>query len=94
MIQKEYVTKGYNLMMSYISDNRIKTKNRNFVRRLENFYKKNNDKDLKGGDDLKYLELELHFFTKICEPRDNKERALVEVLKLTIKKEKQLGEME
>lgn len=94
MLSKEYVLEGYNLMMDYIIENRIKTKNRNFVRRLENFYNKNKDKDLEGKDELKYLNLELEFYNTVCIPCNNNEKALLEFLKITLLKGKKLGEME
>ena len=78
----EYVSEGYSLMMEYMKENRIKTRHRNFVRRLNNFYNKYEGVDLEGVDELRYLELEKYFFENIAPPQNNNEQALVEVLKI------------
>ena len=81
-MDKEYVTEGYTLMTDYLTENRIKTKHRNFLRRLERFYDNNQGKMLDGKEEQKYLELEKYFFTNIVPPTDNQQKASVEVLKI------------
>lgn len=83
MMNNEYVCEGYNLMSAYLKENKLKTKHRNFVRRLDRFYNKNKDKDiLDVKDELKYLELEKYFFENIAPPKTTEEMASLEFLKI------------
>lgn len=83
-MKRELVDEGYNLMMSYIADNRIKTKHRNFVRRLQNFYGKLDTDEITGEAELKFLKFEQEFFTDICPPVSTEDQAQVEVLNIMI----------
>ena len=83
MMQKKLVDEGYMLMMKYITDNRIKTKNRNFVRRLNNFYSKLTD-TISTDEELKFLKFEQEFFKDICPPSSNEDKAQLEVLNIMI----------
>ena len=79
-----YIEEGYKLMTEYITDNRIKTKNRKFLRRLDKFYKKYTEKDtLTLEEEKEYLELEKEFYTTILPAPENPEdKANLEVLKI------------
>ncbi len=89
-MNKEYMVEGYNLMSAYIKENRIKTKNRDFVRRLDNFYNLHKDDEyLSDGDALKYINLEKEFYNNILPlPVDTGELALLEVLNILSQQEK------
>jgi len=80
----KYIEEGYKLMTEYITDNRIKTKNRKFLRRLDKFYKKYTEKDtLTLEEEKEYLELEKEFYTTILPAPENPEdKANLEVLKI------------
>ncbi len=84
------MVEGYNLMSAYIKENRIKTKNRDFVRRLDNFYNLHKDDEyLSDGDALKYINLEKEFYNNILPlPVDTGELALLEVLNILSQQEK------
>lgn len=86
-MDKEYVTEGYTLMMDYMTENHIKTKHRNFLRRLERFYENNKGKTLQGKEEMKYLTLEKYFFTNVVPPQTNEQRAMLEFLKIVSAKE-------
>lgn len=79
-----YIEEGYKLMTTYITENRIKTKNRKFLRRLDKFYKKYKEKEsLTIEEEKEYLELEKEFYTTIAPLPDNPEdKASLEVLKI------------
>lgn len=79
-----YIEEGYKLMTTYITENRIKTKNRKFLRRLDKFYKKYEEKEsLTIEEEKEYLELEKEFYTTIAPLPDNPEdKASLEVLKI------------
>lgn len=79
-----YIEEGYKLMTDYITENRIKTRNRKFLRRLDKFYKKYCEKEsLTIEEEKEYLELEKEFYTTIAPLPDNPEdKASLEVLKI------------
>lgn len=79
-----YIEEGYKLMTQYITENRIKTRNRKFLRRLDKFYNNYNEKEhLSVEEEREYLELEKEFFTTIAPLPDNPEdKASLEVLNI------------
>lgn len=79
-----YIEEGYKLMTTYITENRIKTKNRKFLRRLDKFYKKYTEKEtLTLEEEKEYLELEKEFYNTILPAPDNTEdKASLEVLNI------------
>lgn len=79
-----YIEEGYKLMTTYITENRIKTKNRKFLRKLDKFYKKYQEKqDLTLEEEKEYLELEKEFYTTILPLPDNpQDKASLEVLNI------------
>lgn len=84
-MNNEYIDEGYKLMTTYITEKRIKTKNRKFLRKLDKFYKKYSEKedDLTVEEEQEYLELEKEFFTTILPVPDNPEdKASLEVLNI------------
>ena len=81
----EYIEEGYKLMTQYITEKRIKTKNRKFLRRLDKFYNKYMEKEgvLTVEEEKEYLELEREFFNNILPVSDKPEdQASLEVLKI------------
>ena len=77
-MQAEYMKEGYQLMTEYITENRIKTKNRTFLRGLNKFYEAHkNDNILDEDAELEYLELEKQFYTSIAAPEKDEDKALV-----------------
>ena len=82
-MDNQYFTEGYNLMNNYISEHKIKTRERNFRRRLDNWYNKNKDKDMLSiEEEQKYLKLEQYFYNNILTPETREEKALVNTLNL------------
>lgn len=79
-MKKEYMQEGYQLMTDYITEQRIKTKNRKFLRKLDKFYKNHQDQDLTYEEEIEYLKLEKEFYNTIAIPESNEDKALVEVL--------------
>ena len=86
-----YIEEGYRLMTQYITDNRIKTKNRKFLRKLDKFYNKYQEKDhLSLEEEKEYLELEKEFYTTIAPAPDNPEdKASLEVLNILTQTKKE-----
>ncbi|MBQ6220132.1 MAG: hypothetical protein IJJ47_10405 [Methanosphaera sp.] len=79
----DYMREGYDLMMTYLAENRIKTKHRNFVARLKRFHRKYGDDEyLDFTAESRYLELEKYFYTNVVAPETSEERASLEVLKI------------
>lgn len=81
----DYITEGYNLMTAYITENRIKTRNRKFLRKLDKFYEKynNKNKQISIEEEKEYLKLEKEFYTTILPAPDNAEdKASLEVLNI------------
>lgn len=83
-LMDSYIEEGYRLMTKYITDERIKTRNRKFLRRLDKFYKKYTEKDtLTLEEEREYLELEKEFYTTILPaPETPKDKASLEVLNI------------
>lgn len=81
-----YIDEGYNLITQYITENRIKTKNRKFLRRLDKFYNKYKEKTepLTVEEEQEYLQLEKEFYNDILpeEPENNEDKASLEVLNI------------
>lgn len=80
----KYIEEGYKLMTTYITEQRIKTKNRKFLNRLEKFYKRYQESSvLSVTDEQEYLRLEKEFYTIILpEPDNNEDKANLEFLKM------------
>lgn len=79
----EYFIEGYTLMIQYLREKRILTKERKFRYRLDRFYEKNKDKkvlDLK--EEQEYLQLEKYFYNEIIQPTSNEEYALTNYLNI------------
>lgn len=82
-MDNEYFTEGYVLMNEYMKEQRIKTRERNFRRRLDNFYKKHKDKEILSLEEEKeYLQLEKYFYNNIVSPTTTKEKALTSQLNI------------
>ena len=81
-MDSDYVTEGYLLMNDYLKVNRIKTKHRNFVRRLDRFYSNHKGEDLYGEDEMAYLEFEKYFFTNVVPPTNKQQKACLEFLRI------------
>lgn len=82
-MDNKYMTEGYSLMIQYLKEQRILTKQRNFRRRLDNFYKQHKDQEtLTLEDEKEYLQLEKYFFNNILEQRNNKDKAYVQFLNI------------
>lgn len=81
-----YIEEGYHLMTEYITENRIKTKNRKFLRKLDKFYNayKEKTEPLTVAEEQEYLQLEQEFYNNIVsgEPEDNADKASLEVLNI------------
>ena len=80
----KYIEEGYKLMTTYITEQRIKTRNRKFLNRLEKFYKRYQESSvLSVTDEQEYLRLEKEFYTTILpEPDNNEDKANLEFLKI------------
>ena len=82
-MDKEYFTEGYTLMMNYLREQRILTRERNFRNRLDRWYNKNKDKTMLSLEEEKeYLQLEKYFYNNILEANTNQEKALVNTLNI------------
>lgn len=89
-MDNKYFTEGYNLMFDYMKKQRILTKERNFRRRLDNFYNNHKDEDwLSEKDEFEYLELERYFYTNILPPSNNEEKALSNMLDIFLKSKRE-----
>ena len=85
VMDESYIDEGYMLMTQYITENRIKTRNRKFLNRLDKFYDKfkDNDKELSRSEEQEYLKLEKYFYTVVLdEPVDVEDLARVQLLKI------------
>ena len=79
----KYFIEGYTLMIQYLRENRILTKERNFRNRLERFYEMNKDKEvLDLKEEREYLQLEKYFYNNVIEPRTTEEHALTNYLNI------------
>ena len=80
----KYIEEGYELITQYITEKRIKTKNRKFLRRLDKFYNnyKSKETPLTVEEEQEYLQLEKEFYNDILQeaPETNEEKASLEVL--------------
>ena len=80
----KYIEEGYQLMNEYITEKRIKTKNRKFLRRLDKFYNNYKAKDdlLSIEEEQEYLQLEKEFYNEILQeaPESKEDKASLEVL--------------
>lgn len=85
----DYIEEGYQLMIKYITENRIKTRNRKFLRKLDKFYNKYQEKqELTLDEEKEYLELEKEFYTTILPlPENPQDKASLEVLNILTRKE-------
>lgn len=82
-MDNSYFTEGYNLMMKYLKENKILTKERNFRNRLERWYNKNKDKTILSlTEEREYLQLEKYFFNNILSPSNSHEQALTNTLNI------------
>ena len=80
-MNNEYVLTGYTLMNKYMTEQRIKTRERNFRRRLDRFYEKHkDDKVLSLESEKEFLQLEQYFFNNVLIAESNQEKALVNFL--------------
>ena len=80
-MNNKYVTDGYTLMNKYMTEQRIKTRERNFRRRLGRFYEKHKDeKVLSLESEKEFLQLEQYFFNNVLIAENNQEKALVNFL--------------
>lgn len=78
-----YIKEGYELMTTYITEQRIKTKNRTFLRRLNKFYDAHKMDEVLSEDVLmEYLELEKHFYNNIITPVSDDEKESTELLNI------------
>lgn len=78
-----YLEEGYTLMIGYMRQNKILTKERNFRRRLDTFYNKHkDDNELGVNEELEYLKLERYFYNNIIAPSNNEEKALTNFLNI------------
>ena len=79
----DYVKEGYSLMIGYMRENKILTKERNFRRRLDTFYNKHKDDTfLDVNVELEYLKLEKYFYNNIVTPSNSNEEALTNFLNI------------
>lgn len=79
----DYFIKGYNLMMTYMREERILTKERNFRNRLDRFYNKHKDEEfLDLESERVFLQLYKYFFNNILKQTNNHEKGLVEFLNI------------
>lgn len=80
----KYIEEGYELITQYITEKRIKTKNRKFLRRLDKFYNNYKAKEtpLTVEEEQEYLQLEKEFYNDILqeEPETKEDKASLEVL--------------
>lgn len=77
------MTEGYQLMIQYLREQRILTKERSFRRKLDNFYNKHKTQDILTLDEEKeYLQLEKYFFNNILEQKNREEKAQVKFLNI------------
>ena len=80
----KYIEEGYKLMNQYITEKRIKTKNRKFLRKLDKFYNnyKAKNEPLTIEEEQEYLQLEKEFYNEILQeaPESNEDKASLEVL--------------
>lgn len=80
----KYIEEGYKLITEYITEKRIKTKNRKFLRRLDKFYNNYKAKEtpLTVEEEQEYLRLEKEFYNTILQeqPESNEDKASLEVL--------------
>ena len=84
----EYYMEGYYLMMSYLKENKILTKERNFRKRLDNWYKRNKDSEsINDVEQLKYLKLEQYFYNNILSPESEEEKVLTNFLNNVVSNE-------
>lgn len=84
----EYYIEGYSLMMSYLKENKILTKERNFRKRLDNWYKRNKDSgSINDVEQLKYLKLEQYFYNNILSPESEEEKVLTNFLNNVVSNE-------
>ena len=84
-MDESYIDEGYQLMTQYITENRIKTRNRKFLRKLDKFYDnfRSNDKKLTQNEEQEFLKLERYFFTVILdEPSSAVDLAQLQLLKI------------
>ena len=80
----KYIEEGYGLITQYITEKRIKTKNRKFLRKLDKFYDKYKAKTgpLTIEEEQEYLQLEKEFYNNILQeaPESKEDKANLEVL--------------
>ena len=80
-MNSKYVIDGYTLMNKYMTEQRIKTRERNFRRRLDRFYEKHKDEEILSLESEKeFLQLEQYFFNNVLIAENNQEKALVNFL--------------
>ena len=88
-MDNKYIEEGYQLMTTYITEKRIKTKNRKFLRKLDKFYNNYTSKEtpLTIGEEMEYLQLEKEFYNNILQeaPETNEDKASLEVLNVLTK---------
>lgn len=79
-----YIEEGYTLITQYITEKRIKTKNRKYLRKLDKFYNNYKEKNepLTVEEEQEYLQLEKEFYNEILQesPESNEDKASLEVL--------------
>ena len=82
--EEDVILTGYELMYEYITENRIKTKNRKFLRKLDKFHRKytRTDYELTREDKLEWLELEKEFYTTICKPVTREQEAILQTVRI------------
>ena len=82
-MDKEYFIEGYELMIQYLRERRILTKERKFRYRLDKFYEKHKDDSfLDLEDEREYLQLEKYFYNNIISPSTKEEHALTNYLNI------------
>lgn len=70
-------------MITYLREQKILTKERNFRNRLDRWYNKNKDKKtLSLTEEKEYLQLEQYFYNNIVQASNSFEKGLVNVLNI------------
>lgn len=81
VLSKEYVNQGYSLIQEYLTENKLRTKERNFIKRFDTWYNRYKDEDFVDGKaEERYVKLEHYFYTNILKPRTQHEKALTKTL--------------
>lgn len=79
----EYFIEGYTLMNEYMKQERIKTRERKFRRKLDKFYEKHKHQEyLNPVEEKEYLLLEQYFYNNIAKPTNSTEKGLCETLNI------------